>query len=98
MKMYKVELYDYSIKVVEVERKTDKSVWINDQYGLSRFAKMTEFESYWDSWEEAHLHIFKTLKERKELIEAQLVNINTEIQKVLKMKRTEYAEDKRQNG
>lgn len=41
---------DAVIEEVEVEKETDKSVWINGQ----RSAKHSDYANYYDSWDIAH--------------------------------------------
>lgn len=41
------------IEEVEVEKETDKSVWINGR----RCAKESSFENYHATWEQAHEHL-----------------------------------------
>lgn len=43
------------ISPVEVERETESNVWINGR----RRAKLTEYESYFDSFEKARAHLLE---------------------------------------
>ena len=74
MKKYKVRLStrwsnDAEIEEVEVEKETDKSIWING----NRCAKVTDYASYFNTWERAWLALntsqqrySNSLKERYE--------------------------------
>lgn len=42
--------YGSRIIEVEVERETESSVWVKGR----RHNKRSEYENYWDSWEDAH--------------------------------------------
>lgn len=42
--------YRNRITAIEIERETDSSVWI----GGRRSAKSTEYDNYFDTWDEAH--------------------------------------------
>ncbi len=58
MKKFKAPSYSHSIKVVEVERETETSVWINGR----RNSKRTQYDNFFDTWGEA----FHYLLERAE--------------------------------
>ena len=49
-----------TIERVEIERETESSVWIGDR----RRAKRSEYESYWDSWEEARSYLIEKAEGR----------------------------------
>ena len=53
MKKYRTVTYSNKIEVCEVERETDKSVWIKGR----RNDKITEFNRFHDSFEEAKQHL-----------------------------------------
>lgn len=46
-------LYSPRIEEVEVERETDSSVWVSGR----RRSKISEFESFFETWDEAHRHL-----------------------------------------
>ena len=47
------------IKTVRISRETDKSIWINGD----RFAKISEWYQFWDTWQEAHNYIVERSEE-----------------------------------
>lgn len=53
MRKYRTSKYGCEIETVEVERETDKSVWINGQ----RNAKRTDWFNYWNTFIEAKNHL-----------------------------------------
>lgn len=50
MLKYRTYVSSHKIDAVEVERETDISVWV----GNRRRAKLTSYDCYFDTWEEAH--------------------------------------------
>jgi len=55
IKKYRTGSYGRAIEEVEVERETEKSVWMKGQ----RSEKMTNYSCYFNTWQEAHDHILK---------------------------------------
>jgi hypothetical protein len=53
MKMYKTGGWKELIEVVEVEKVTEKSVWLSH----GRTARRSNYCSYWDTMEEAEEHL-----------------------------------------
>jgi len=58
MKKYKVRINkqwscEAEIEEVEVERETDKSVWIDGRRNM----KESDWANYYDTWEEAHSNL-----------------------------------------
>jgi hypothetical protein len=60
--MYRTCSYGCEIETIEVERKTEKSVWINE----SRSARTSDWEQYFDTFEEAKNHLIKQAEEKIE--------------------------------
>lgn len=81
---YKTKEYSTKIEPVEVERSTDKSVWIkskdrrSNKIFVERSLKVTDYQIFHDSWELAHtylvskhrtnLNVFKDKFEREQVI------------------------------
>jgi len=69
MKKYMTkELSKPSVEIVEVEKETDKSVWINGR----RNSKRSSYENYFDSLLEAKNYLYKRQESRIRLAEAQI--------------------------
>jgi len=64
MKKYKTNACRWSITAkieeVEVEREMESSVWIKGR----RNAKVTEFDMYFDTWDDAHAYLKKKCGEK----------------------------------
>ena len=65
MKMYRTGQYYKLIEVVEVDRATEKSVWINGR----TIRKRSNFYSYWDTVQDAKQHLLKKLEEKAATVE-----------------------------
>ena len=50
-------LYRRSIAAVEVERETVKSVWIEFRHGVYRYNKVSEYERFFDTFDEARAYL-----------------------------------------
>lgn len=64
MILYKAYTYAQKIIKVEVVRATEKSVWLEGCTG--RYARITEYESYWDTHKEAKDYLINVCKGRIE--------------------------------
>lgn len=51
------------IKAVKIDRETEKCIWVNGH----RVAKISEWECFFDTWQDAHSHI---LGRTQELVES----------------------------
>jgi len=73
MKKYKVNFHgDFhvnpKIEVVEVERETDSSIWVNG----NRFSKRGAWKSYFNTFEEAKAALIEKQKEKNKRLERSL--------------------------
>jgi len=83
MKKYKARIHprwdsEAKIREVEIEKETEKSVWING----NRSAKRSEWANYYDTWEDAHKALLfqqesyiNNLRKRLEISKGVLGNI-----------------------
>lgn len=75
--------YRPEIKEVEVERETDSSVWISGR----RRGKITDFESFFDTWEDAHSHLLKLSRANVDGARRHLEHVNSTHGNIKGMKR-----------
>ena len=85
---YRVEIpwrWDAAAEIieVEVEKETDKSVWING----SRNAKVSEDANYYDTWEEAKDALVVCQKSRVNRLRSQLVKANSILGSIVELKK-----------
>jgi hypothetical protein len=73
------------ITPVEVERETESSVWING----NRRAKITEWDTFHDTWDEAHAHLLKHAEQQAQSARRNLEAANGSLGNVKGMKRPE---------
>lgn len=52
---FKTTWHEPRITVVEAERQSFRSIWVNGR----RFAKRSYYTNFWTSWVEAHAFLFK---------------------------------------
>jgi hypothetical protein len=88
MKKYKVRLnYRYGckaeIKEVEIEKETDKSIWINGH----RSAKISEWANYYDSWDEAKCALFECQQRYVDHLRLRLELTRQELENIKEMKK-----------
>ena len=59
MKLYRTGYGNELIKEVEVEKYTEKSVWIKRSFNnqVSRSAKHSNYDNFWDTLEDAKNHL-----------------------------------------
>ena len=60
MKVYKTGGFKELIEIVEVDRVSNKSVWINGR----RTSKRSIYCNYWDTMQNAKQHLLENLKEK----------------------------------
>ncbi len=73
MKKYQTELN--KISVVEIEKETNKSVWIDG----SRRSKISDYRCYFDNYYAAFNHIHDILKREVDLCKMRTHRANTEL-------------------
>ena len=85
-KWYKTNQYTITIEEVTIERVTDKSVWIiEDWYGTKRTIRslrLTDYTQYWDTWDEAHAHLLEGCESKADGLRKQLQAANTHLGQV----------------
>jgi hypothetical protein len=83
MKKYKTSAcrwnIDARIEEIEVERATTASVWINGR----RNAKVTDYDMYHDTWDEAQSYLFRKCNEKIENAKRKILELEKARQKVL---------------
>lgn len=59
MKLYRTGWGNELIKEVEVEKQTEKSIWIKNRYNgkVTRCAKHSNYDNFWKTIEEAKQHL-----------------------------------------
>ena len=82
IKKYRTGSYGEPIEVVEVDRETEKSVWIKGH----RNEKITNYHSYFDSWSEAHDYLVKKFRNEMSRSKAKYDGAKNRYQEVLSLK------------
>ena len=58
------------IDAVQVERSTEKSVWVLDQHGRrtksSRYARRSSYDNYFPTWDEAHQFLTEEAEKKRD--------------------------------
>ena len=76
MKKYKTKILGYKIEMVEVERETKSTVWCEYEWSgkksIRQERKVTEYECYFDTWQEAKQHLLNHLDGRIEGVRGEL--------------------------
>lgn len=73
--------WDKEIETKEVERETEKCVWI----GGNRHLKWTSWHKYHDTWEDAKDYLLCVAKRKVESHEGQLVSAKESLSKIEKL-------------
>lgn len=85
MIVYCVNRYDLDeITAHEAERVSAKSVWL--KHRTNRTARHASYHKYFDSFEEARLHLIRRAKSTAKSAADQLLEANKAIEKLSKMK------------
>ena len=84
MKMYKTDIWSYGspITEVEVERVSDKSIWIKG----NRRSKISSYECYFDTLNEAKEHSKNHFESKARICEADLQRYNQRLLDILNYK------------
>lgn len=80
MKIYRTGQYDKLIEIVEVDRATEKSVWINGR----TIRKRSNFYSYWNTVQDAKEHLLKKLEEKIQVHKIHIQSAQKEIELINK--------------
>lgn len=84
MKKYKAQGYIFArIDEVNVERETASSVWI----GGRRYLKISGYESFFDTWEEAHIYLVGEAQNKVDLARRVLDKKCSELEKLRSMEK-----------
>lgn len=80
-----------NIEVIEIDKFTDSSVWVkhihyNGKMESSRRAKVTDSESYWETFREAKNHFIKKYQEAYNSAQRNLEYRQEDLDKVIKIK------------
>lgn len=81
--------WQQTIEKVEVERETEKCVWVK-RWGsqtASRRNKMSDYECYFDSFDEAKAYLVDAAKRKVTAAEARLQSLKAELKKANDLKR-----------
>ena len=72
MKMYMTNKWDFNdkIEVVEVERKTEKTVWIDGR----RHAQLNDYHAYFDTFDEAKTYLLGVAESKLDAARRNLEN------------------------
>lgn len=81
---YKVSLGWQMISPVEIEKETESSVWING----CRRAKISTYENYFDSWDDAKQFLMDHAQKRVDSLRLQLERANGELGNIKGLKPT----------
>ena len=82
MKKYRIKGSSTHIEVVEVERDTDRNVWVDGQ----RISKKSGYFTYYDTWEVAHQILFFNAEKKVENLEYVLEGAKADLQKIINLK------------
>lgn len=84
--------WNKNIERVECTRETDKTVWLYDHRRKreDRRAKISDWTSYFDTWEEARCHHLKKAEKKAAGIRRQLELANSLIGNIKGMKKPDY--------
>lgn len=86
MKKFMVRLSQYDVDAniteVDIERETDKFVWIDGR----RIAKRSGWENYFDSWDDAKKELLSCQESRCASLNEQLSKANFKLNQIIEMK------------
>jgi hypothetical protein len=87
MKYYKTRSYGTLIKEIEVTRETDKCVYVVNKHNNKeeRVVKLTTYENYFASYDEAKCFLQTTKKIKIEQIERSLERQKSELNEINKL-------------
>ena len=81
--MIKFKAMFNKIEQVEVERETEKMVVVKDSHGQSRKeSKITDFYSYWDTWDEAKIHLIEQAEHEVKKREVELLAAKNRLERI----------------
>ena len=85
MNKYRTSIYSTVIEKGEVERASINSVWIKGR----SCRKHTQYENYWNSWEDARKFLFDKAYNKLEIKTRELEQADTELAAILNIPQSE---------
>ena len=80
---YRTSGWGSLIEKVEVTKETDKSVWL----GVRREAKVSEYQCYFDTWDQAKAHVVSKAEAKLKAAKSRFDSARSHLERVKSMKK-----------